>query len=192
MPDPRLDDALTEALTALSRCLSALHVPYALIGGVAVALRAVPRFTNDIDAVIWIDDGRWSSLVESAAPFGIVPRRPDVLAFATRTRVLLLAHVSGVPIDVSCGALPFEQDLVESADLVDVGAAVVRVAKPEHLLVMKAIANRPRDRADIESLLRSFPELDTAPARRVVSEFAQALEMPELLAEFDRALRARR
>ena len=53
----------------------------------------------------------------------------------------------------------------------------------------KAIANRPRDRADIAALLQAHPDVDAAAARRVVAEFAQALEQPELLDEFDRLTR---
>ena len=192
MPETRVDDALSDALVALAQWLTASRVPYALIGGVAVALQAVPRFTKDIDVVIWTDDDRWTELVASAAPFSITPRRADVLEFAHRTRVLLLAHSSGVPLDVSCGALPFEQELVERSKPFDLGSVAVQVATPEHLLIMKAIANRPRDRADIESLLRAFPELDAAGARRVVKEFATALEAPELLSDFDRLVRERR
>jgi predicted nucleotidyltransferase len=97
-----------------------------------------------------------------------------------------------VPIDVSCGALPFEQALIDRATPIGIGSFSVRVARPEDLLVMKAIANRPRDRADIESLLRQFPEIDTAAARRTVQEFAEMLDSPELVADFDRALRERR
>jgi hypothetical protein len=70
--------------------------------------------------------------------------------------------------------------------VLDVGGLGIRVARPEHLLVLKAIADRPRDRADIESLLRAHPDLDRAAARRVVVEFADALEQPELVATFDR------
>lgn len=186
------DDALPRALAALSGWLAAARVPYALIGGIAVSLQATPRYTQDIDAVVWTDDANWSELVAAAAAFGIRARIDDVLAFAARSRVLLLSHDSGVPLDVSCGALPFEQALVESAVSLDAGGFAVRVARPEDLLVMKAVAGRSRDHADIESLLRAHPGLDVAAARRVVVEFAGALEQPDIVAEFDRLTRRRR
>lgn len=185
-------DAFGTALAALSAWLGESGIPYAVIGGVAVSLQATPRYTQDIDAVVWTDDASWGGLVASAAAFGIRARIDDPVGFAARTRVLLLAHDAGVPIDLSCGALPFEQDLVESAAVLNVGAFAVRVARPEHLLVTKAIANRPRDRADIESLLSVHPDLDVGRARRVVVEFAEALEQPELVQEFDRLTGHRR
>jgi hypothetical protein len=69
---------------------------------------------------------------------------------------------------------------------------VVRVARPEHLLVLKAVADPPRDHADIESLLGAHPDLDVAAARRVVAEFSDALERPDLLETFDRLTRFQR
>lgn len=138
MPESRIDNALSEALVALAQWLTTARVPYALIGGLAVAVQAAPRFTRDIDVVVWTDDARWPELVASAEPFSITPRRADVLAFAQRTRVLLLAHSSGVP---------------------------------------------------LETLLRTFPDVDTVAARAVVQEFADALEAPELLSDFDRLVR---
>jgi hypothetical protein len=182
------DDALTAALAALVRWLTSEDVPYAVIGGVAVSLQAAPRYTEDIDVVIWVADDRWPALIDAAAGHAITPRRPDVLDFAARTRVLLLTHATGVPLDISCGALPFEDDLVATAVLLETGTVSVRVARPDRLLVMKAVANRPRDWADIDSLLRQFPGVDTGAARRVIQEFAEALEMPEIVDRFDRAI----
>jgi hypothetical protein len=185
--DAGTPDPLAASIGALSRWLDGARVPYALVGAVAVSLQAAPRFTEDLDVMVWTADAAWPALVDGAAAFGILPRIDDVIGFASRSRVLLLRHRLGVPIDVSCGALPFEQDLVTAAASLDVGGVPVRVARPEHLLVIKAIANRPRDRADIEALLRAHPDLDVATARRVVVEFATALEQPELVDDFDRA-----
>jgi hypothetical protein len=184
------DDAIGSALRALAGWLESARVPYAVIGGIAVGLQAEPRFTQDIDAVIWTDDQAWSALLAAGLAFGLRPRIADPLVFAARTRVLLLTHEGRVPVDVSCGALPFEQELIEQATEIDAGAASIRVARPVHLLVTKAIANRPRDHADIAALLRAHPEVDVAAARRVVAEFSQALEQPELVGEFDRLVRA--
>ncbi len=37
-------------LQRLVRALDEIKVPYAVIGGVAVSIRSVPRFTSDVDA----------------------------------------------------------------------------------------------------------------------------------------------
>lgn len=185
MATPPAADPLHDALAALAQWLDAAGVSYALIGGLAVSLQAEPRFTEDVDAVIWVDDQRWPDLLRVAAAYGIAPRRHDALEFAQRSRVLLLEHASGVRLDVSCGALPFERDLVEQAETVAIGATTVRVARPDRLIVMKAVANRPKDWADIEALLEAHPTVALERIRLVVAEFADALEMPEILSRFD-------
>ncbi len=85
-------DAFGTALAALSAWLEKSGIPYAIIGGVAVSLQAIPRYTQDIDAVVWTDDATWGALVASAATFGIRSRIDDPIGFAARTRVLLLAR----------------------------------------------------------------------------------------------------
>jgi len=72
------------------------------------------------------------------------------------------------------------------------GAVSVPLPVPEDLIVMKAIAHRPRDLADIESILEVNPGVDVARIRKVVREFAAVLEAPELAADLERLLATRR
>ena len=64
----------------------------------------------------------------------------------------------------------------------------VRIVSPEDLIVMKAIAHRPRDLSDIEGVVAGQPRLDRGRIRRWVAEFAAVLEMPELVTDLERAL----
>lgn len=54
---------------------------------------------------------------------------------------------------------------------------------------MKAVAHRLRDIADIEAILNVERNLDLARIRYWVSQFAGALEMPELVDDLERVLR---
>lgn len=166
--------------------MEAVRLPYAVIGGVAVTLRAAPRYTQDIDLLVWTTTSQWPTLVERAAAFGITPRRDDILEFAERTRVLLLQHATGVAVDVSCGVLTFEEHVTRDATTVSVGTLQVQLATPEHLLVLKSIAARPQDHADMYAIVRTCRDLDLEASRATVVEFAQALDTPELVRDFDR------
>jgi hypothetical protein len=57
---------------------------------------------------------------------------------------------------------------------------------------MKAVANRPRDLADIGALLDVHRNLNLRRVRRWVGEFASALEMPQILADLEAVLAWRR
>lgn len=181
MPERKLPENLATALQSVSAWLEAERVPHATIGGVAVSLLAQPRTTEDIDAVIWLDVERWESLLSSGEKYGIVPRISDPLNFARNSRVLLLQHQpTGIGIDLSCGALPFEQEMIERAVSVRIGDLTLQIPTPEDLVITKAVAQRPQDLADIDSIVRTTATLDQQRIRHWVSQFAEVLEMPEI------------
>lgn len=185
--------SLAGALADVVRWLSEEEIAGVVIGGVAASLLGRPRMTRDIDALVLGDEMGWEAVLESARPFGIVPRVDDPLDFARRTRILLLRHPSSsVDIDVSLGALPFEREVVERASIVDAGDIRVRVPAVEDLVIMKALARRPRDLGDIEGLLDAWPDLDLDRVRHWLREFGSILEMPEIQEDFERLLRQHR
>jgi hypothetical protein len=162
-----------------------------LIGGVAASILGRPRMTRDVDALVWIAHEReWKVFLAGARAQGLAPRIEDALAFAVRSRVLLLRHVpSGIDVDISLAGLPFEEEAIARAVPVKLGRISVPLPRPEDLIVMKAVAHRPRDAADIEGILDAHPDIDRAYARRWVGEFASALEAPELVTDLEALFR---
>jgi Nucleotidyl transferase of unknown function (DUF2204) len=183
---------LQAALADLARWLEASRIPATIIGGVASSALGRPRLTQDIDALAIVPEANWAGVVDSAGRHGFVPRIEGALAFAQRSRVLLLRHIgSGIDVDVTFGGLPFEQAVVEKSSVHDVGGIRVRLPRVEDLLVMKAVARRPKDIEDIRGLLAAHPQADISEARRWVKEFATAMTMPDILDEFDQLLAKR-
>ena len=182
--------SLSDAVRALLAWTQAAEVPVLIIGGVAVSLLSRPRTTLDVDASVWLPDAkRWSSFLSSAIQHAIEPRIHDALEFAQSSRVLLLVHrPSGVPIDVSLAALPFEENAIRSAVETTIGDMRVPLPTVEDLIIMKAIAQRPKDALDIAALVEANPQIDVARVTAVVREFAEALELPSLLDELVRLL----
>lgn len=84
---------------------------------------------------------------------------------------------------------PFENELILRAREVTIGVLKIRIASPEDLIITKAVAHRPRDIADIEAILNLEPGVDVARIRFWVSQFAEALEMPELSDDLEKLLR---
>lgn len=170
--------------------LTSEHIDGAIIGGVAVSIRGRPRITKDVDAVVLADDVGWQRALDSAARYGLVPRIDDALDFASRSRMLLLRHdKSGVEVDVSLGGLPFEREAVERASMVDVKRLRLRISSAEDLVIMKAVARRPKDWLDIDVILTMNPNLDLARIRHHLREFSSVLEMPEIYDDFEKLLR---
>lgn len=79
------------------------------------------------------------------------------------------------------GALPFEHEVVERSRPVRVGNLILPLPRPDDLIVLKAVAQRPRDLADMEGILDANPGLRLQRARRWIREFAEALDCPEIV-----------
>jgi hypothetical protein len=170
-----------------------MGAPGMIVGGIAASLLGRPRLTQDIDALADLPEHRWPELLERAPAFGLVPRVDDPLAFAARTRVLLMRHVpSGIDIDLILGGLRFELDAIAAARPYRLGALTIRLPRVEDLMIMKAIASRPRDKQDLEALLLQHPLADVAEVRRFLQEFSRAASMPELLDDWDAFISRRR
>ncbi|MGH8267622.1 MAG: nucleotidyl transferase AbiEii/AbiGii toxin family protein [Steroidobacteraceae bacterium] len=163
-----------------------------IIGGVAASVLGRPRLTQDIDALAIVPEADWASAMSDAARYGIVARMEGALEFARRSRVLLMRHTSsGINLDITFGGLPFEEAAIRKSAMHDVGGLRVRLPRVEDLLVMKAIARRPKDLEDIRGLLAAHPQADVAEARHWVREFATAMNLSDMLDEFDRLLAQR-
>jgi predicted nucleotidyltransferase len=153
------------------------------VGGIAVALVATPRFTADVDALVLGIDGRLEWLIEELGKAGFAPRSTDQVAMTRRTRVLTLVDAQGVGVDLMLGLLPFDEELVARAARAKLAdGSLVPVALPEHLVVMKAIAWRPKDLQDIREVMAANPSLDRAYVLSTFSEYADLLEVPERVA----------
>jgi hypothetical protein len=69
------------------------------------------------------------------------------------------------------------------------GALSVRLPTPEDLIIMKAIAHRPKDLLDIQAVVENHPDLDVARIKSWVKQFADVLEMPSLWDDIESILK---
>jgi hypothetical protein len=70
--------------------------------------------------------------------------------FARENRVLLLRAASGVGLDIALGGLPFEEAVVDRSSVFTFSPeAPLRTCSAEDLVVLKAFADRPKDRVDV-------------------------------------------
>lgn len=181
MTVPEPIKSFVEPLTALQRLLDRFDAQGVIIGGVATGFLGKPRFTVDLDAMFFASIEDVPRILEMAKAEGIEPRTDQIMDFAKKSRVLLFRHsASGASIDISLGVLPFEEEVVARSQVYNAGVLSVRLPTPEDLIVMKAIAHRPKDLIDIQSVIDSHPDLDVDRIRHWVKSFADILETPVL------------
>jgi hypothetical protein len=69
------------------------------------------------------------------------------------------------------------------------GALRIRLPTPEDLIILKAVAHRPKDLVDIAAVIGVHRQLDVARIRFWVQQFADLLEQPELWTDIETLLR---
>jgi len=171
-----------QALGALVDWLRNAGIPHVVIGGVAVGAVSRPRLTKDVDAVVMLGNLSWEAFEQEARQAGFPPRIENASSFARRSRVFLLKHsATGVDVDVSVGALGFEEETIKRARLVSFAGIEIPAATAEDLMIMKMVASRPHDIADVDVLMRANPGFDLDRVRLYTREFAAVLEAPEMI-----------
>jgi hypothetical protein len=129
-------------------------------------------------------------LIALAQVEGLKPRLADAVDFARRSRVVLLTHEeSGIDVDISLGLLPFEIEAVERSQEYKTGSLIIRLPTPEDLIILKAVAHRPKDMLDIQAVIAAQPQLDTERIAFWVRQFADLLETPEIWTDVARLLK---
>jgi hypothetical protein len=170
-------------LAWLARTLNELGLSYAVIGAHAVNAWVEPRFTADIDVTIELTAESAETLAQALARAGIVrtrehgaraPSGPDFVRFSATEPSLTL--------EFQAAKTEFQHEVVRRAVL---GAHGVRVATAEDLIVLKLIANRPKDQNDLLGLL-ALPTIDWAH----VAHWAAEWDVQRLLEELRTRARA--
>ena len=150
----------------LLQALSDEQVQYVLVGGLAVQLHGFLRSTFDIDLVLAMNDENLSRFIAVAQGYGLVPvipvpmdslrnaslidqwhREKGMLAFSLRE-----PQAGGSVVDVLVRSdVPYDM-LKSNAVAGELFGRNVWIASIDDLLVMKRIANRPKDQLDIAAL----------------------------------------
>lgn len=180
---------LAEPLAAVQRLIEQMNHQGVVIGGVAASLLGKPRLTADADVLILASIDEASRILDLARAEGLQPRIANVIEFARRSRVILLRHeASGIDVDISLGVLPFEVEAVERSQEHQAGALHIRLPTPEDLIILKAVAHRPKDLVDIEAVIGAHRHLDVERIRFWVQQFADLLEQSELWTDVEKLL----
>lgn len=150
------------ALRRVAADLDGHGCSWALVGGLAVSVRAEPRTTRDVDIAVGVqNDAEAEQLLFALQNAGY--RVTDVIEqsaagrLATARTVPPAAEVRGVLIDLLFASTGVEVEIVGAADRLEiVPALTVPVARIGHLIAMKILARddrrRPQDWDDIRAL----------------------------------------
>lgn len=141
--------------------LSRLRVPFALVGGLAVSIRAEVRFTRDVDIAVSVtDDAHTEWLVRELRLVGYSPVALVEQDDQHRIATVRLRSPSGFVVDLLGATCGIEAEIVARATAVVVDIiGEVPVARSEELLAMKVLSlsdRRLQDQIDARNLATSM------------------------------------
>ena len=158
---------MSDAIDALAALFDRTGVPYVLIGAHAVNAWTEPRFTADIDLTMQAGGDDFARLTAALGAEGFsigrqhgaeLPSGPDFVRFVSAD--------GGTVLEIQFAKTEFQREVIRRA-VVEHGA---RVATPEDLIVMKLIADRPKDQIDLRGLA-ALPGVDWAYVERWSAEW---------------------
>lgn len=129
---------------------------YALIGGMAVAVRGYPRSTKDLDFLINSEEVFFRTEFAKtlkAKGYSVEVYKGD-FTDPLRGMVRILGSNNGPLVDFILIHKKWQEDIIDSAEEVSIGGISVPIAKAEDLVILKLKAGSPRDLLDVEELIK--------------------------------------
>lgn len=178
-----VERALLDGIAALE----ALDVRYAIVGGLAVSVWAMPRATRDVDLYADLDRAQKPQVQKALEAHGFeVPAMAEELeqfgVFRSRSRN------DGIFLDIFSAVGPLGQAILDRRRRITLEGRDVWLISPEDLILLKAFSERERDFEDLSTLYRhSGSKLDTTYIEKWASALDESLGSDEVAARIERA-----
>jgi hypothetical protein len=149
--------ALKEKILAVDRALADAGIPHALGGAIALAYYGEPRVTIDIDVNVFVPTDQLGEIKDAVVAVGVDPEHDE--------RELVEDRQVRLRWDPNPVHLFFSEDELHAAmpaavRRVPFAGATIPIVSPEHLVIRKAMLDRPKDWPDIEAIFVATDPLD--------------------------------
>ena len=143
---------LAPKIVSLHEMLDSAGVPHQFGGAIALIWYRNPRATTDIDINLTLPPTAADPILEMLTRLGVTvtPEDRDAIALDGQARL----DWEGSYLDVFFATMDLHLEMAERSRLVHFGPVDIPILSPEHLIVCKAVYNRPKDWLDIEEMVR--------------------------------------
>ncbi len=187
---------LFSVLEQVGRLLTDAGYRWALVGGLAVSVRAEPRFTRDIDlAVAASSDQDAEALIRRLVTAGftvLATLEHDVLQRLATVRLIPPGGtLDSIVVDLLFASSGIEREICTAAEPLEIASGLtVPVARTGHLLAQKILSRGPdrlQDDLDIRALMAGVDHAEKNRCRQALQAVADmgANRGKDLLCEFD-------
>jgi hypothetical protein len=169
-----------------------IRIDYAIMGGLAVRVHGIPRPTYDVDLTINADAKQLQTLFAEAEKIGY--NVPETYKGGWLDRVADMPIVKlrawleagkGIDIDLFITESTFQESLMSRRFPCEFEGRKLTVVTPEDLVLLKLLANRPRDIGDVQDILFIQGQLDESYMKRWAVELGIADRLTSILASHD-------
>jgi hypothetical protein len=149
---------LAVKIISLHEMLESLRVPHQFGGAIALAWYRNPRATTDIDVNLTVPPEAAEPVLGAVAQLGVTVTADDRATIARDGQARL--DWEGSYLDVFFATFELHEEMAERARQVQFGPVQIPILSPEHLIVCKAVFDRPKDWLDIEEILKWGTEVE--------------------------------
>jgi hypothetical protein len=157
---------------AVHEMLDSMRVPHQFGGAIALAWYRSPRATTDIDLNVTLSPPEAAPVLGALSHLGVSVSEPDRAAIERDGQARL--DWDGSYLDLFFATLDLHREMATSSHEVGFGPVRIPILSPEHLIVCKAIFDRPKDWVDIEEIVSWGTEVDDAIVLRWIDELLGA------------------
>ncbi len=156
------EPSLPDKVVALHHALEHAGIAHAFGGALALAYYAEPRTTVDVDLNLFITAQHAGEVAAVLDPLGVdtSPLHGKSLARDGQVR----CRWGRTPIDLFFAYDALHDAMRAESSPVPFGPETIPILGAEHLVVCKAVFNRPKDWLDIEQVLTTVDGFDTVDA----------------------------
>jgi hypothetical protein len=156
-----------------------LNLEYAVLGGLAVRVHGIPRPTYDVDFELSVTEEQISEFFEASSRLGYEVAslyqsgwRDTVGGMPLVKMATYIAIGQAIDVDVFINDTPFQQSIMQRRMQVSFEDQPLWFTTPEDLILLKLLANRPRDLGDVSDVLFVQGQLDEGYMRHWASRLA--------------------
>jgi hypothetical protein len=156
-PQPKHGPSLPDKISLIDQALEEAAIPHAFGGALAVGYYGEPRATGDIDINVFISIESWPSLKDVLTPLEVeidVEQGPPGEAHEWKL------EWGGTPLHLFFSCDPLHKRMHQEVRRVIFNGDTIPLIAPEHLIIRKAILDRPKDWHDIEQILVASSPLE--------------------------------
>ncbi|MGB0389323.1 MAG: nucleotidyltransferase [Ardenticatenaceae bacterium] len=180
-----MEKEIKAALRASIDFLEANGFRYAIIGGIALQYWGAVRNTYDIDFKVIVPDSDYAAVHATLRAAFPKRGRPDL----PKNPLIVDVTITNVIVDFLLALPGYEELIIENAVRWNMNGWSAWVCSAEDLIIQKVVARRGKDWLDVEALLiEQRGKLDESYIEDWLAQFAEALERPQMLTEYQSLL----